>query len=247
MRHPQPHISAPALMVAALVLCAASTPATQSAASGRWEGEIKTPGQGIRIILELVAGARWQGITTFPDQSDVELRLLNLKVEGAEVSFDMPAAPGYPSFRGKISDDGESISGEFSQSGQTLPTALKRKGAPRFKPAPPPAPNPLLDALSGDWEGTLEIGDQSLRLKLKLAPNAGDDIPGFLDSIDQQTLIPVNTLMAENDSFRIDLDLIQGSFSGKLSPDRSSWQGKWEQPGISRPLAFKRLSVPKKP
>lgn len=247
MKHRQPYLSAPALIIAALALCAASMPAAQTAASGRWEGEIKTPGQGIRIILELVAGARWRGIASFPDQSDVELRLLDLKVEGAEVSFRMPAAPGYPSFKGKISDDGQSIAGEFLQSGQALPTALKRKGDPGFKPAPSPAPNPALEALSGDWEGVLQVGDQSLRLKLKLAPNAGDDIPGFLDSLDQQTLIPVNTLTAENDSFRIDLDLIQGSFSGKLSPDRSSWQGKWEQPGISRPLSFKRSTIPTKP
>lgn len=217
--------------------------------SGRWEGELKTPGEGIGMVLELARGGndRWQGIAVFPAQSDVKLRLLNLKVDGATVSFDMPAAPGYPSFSGKLSADGQAISGEFMQGGHSLPAELKRKGDPTFKPAAPAAPSPALDAVKGDWEGDLKVGAQTLRLKFKFSPNTDSDIPGSLDSIDQQSLIPVDAIVAEKGGFRFDLNLIQGSFTAKLSPDGSTLDGIWDQAGATFPLTLKRLSFPKKP
>lgn len=217
--------------------------------SGRWEGELKTPGEGIGMVLELVRGGndRWQGIAVFPGQSDVKLRLLNLKVDGATVSFDMQAAPGYPSFEGKLSADGQSISGEFMQSGHSIATELKRKGEPTIKPVAPAASSSALDPVKGDWEGSLNAGGQTLRLKFKFAPNSGSDIPGILDSVDQQTFLAVDAIVAEKGGFRFDLNLIQGSFTAKLSPDGATLDGIWDQAGASFPLTLKRLPTPAKP
>lgn len=96
--------------------------------SGTWEGAIKLPGMELNIAVDFkLAGDAWQGDIDIPQQNAKDLPLANIKREGAKVSFDLPGVPGNPYFKGALAADGQTISGDFTQSGQTFPFTLKRK------------------------------------------------------------------------------------------------------------------------
>jgi hypothetical protein len=227
-------------------------PADKPAQAGKWEGDIQAPGQTIGIVVELARGGdnRWVGTIAVPSQGNISLRMLNLKVEGPTISFDMPGAPGYPSFKGDLTADGQSIGGAFTQGGQSVRTELKRKGVATLKAdaGAKPAVSPAVAAVKGDWEGSLDVGGQTLRLKFKLAPGAEDGLAGTLDSVDQLIWIPIDSVTEQGGAIQMELKLIQGSFSGKVSQDGATWDGTWRQGGGSMPLMLKRAGAapPKK-
>jgi hypothetical protein len=227
-------------------------PADKPTQAGKWEGDIQAPGQTIGVVVELARSSdnRWAGTIAVPSQGNIALRMLNLKVEGAAISFDMPGAPGYPSFKGDLAADGQSIGGAFTQGGQSFRTELKRKGTPTLKAEARAKSevSPAIAAVKGDWEGSLEAGGQTLHLKFKLAPGAEEGLVGVLDSVDQLIWIPVDSISEQSGAVKMELSLIQGSFSGKVSQDGATWEGTWSQGGGSIPLTLKRAGAapPKK-
>ncbi len=103
---------------------------TTTELAGAWEGAIKLPGMELNIAIDFkLAGEAWQGEIDIPQQNASNLPLANIKREGAKISFDLPGVPGNPSFKGALAADGQTISGDFTQSGQTFPFTLKRKSA----------------------------------------------------------------------------------------------------------------------
>ncbi|MGB2984470.1 MAG: serine hydrolase, partial [Phycisphaerae bacterium] len=72
-------------------------------------------------------GDAWEGKISIPMQNAKDIPLANITVEGVNVAFDMPGVPGDPKFSGEFSEDGEKISGEFTQGGVTATFKLERK------------------------------------------------------------------------------------------------------------------------
>jgi CubicO group peptidase (beta-lactamase class C family) len=99
--------------------------------AGRWEGAIDLPGTalGVGIDFSKNAGGAWQGDIDIPMQGAKDLPLINIKMEGTAISFAIQNVPGNPTFKGTVAADGNSIAGDFTQSGQTFPFTLKRKSA----------------------------------------------------------------------------------------------------------------------
>ena len=115
-----------ALLVPAHLLAQAPT-----AAVGHWEGVISLPGQELKVVVDLAsANGAWSGSIDIPAQGAQDLPLGEVKVEGPSISFVIPGIPGRPSFKGTLSADGNGISGDFSQGGQTFPFKLERKADP---------------------------------------------------------------------------------------------------------------------
>jgi len=94
--------------------------------------------------------------------------------------------------------------------------------------------------LKGEWEGALNAGGQTLRLKFKIAPSQEGSLAGVLDSIDQQVFIPIDSATEQAGSVNLVLNLIGGTFKGKLGADKKSIEGTWEQNGNSLPLTLTR-------
>jgi len=221
---------------------------SQPGAAGHWEGNIAIPGTPLEIVVDIARGKEgfWRGTLAVPSQGGKDLPLLNLSVEGGAVSFDMPGAPGYPSMKGKLSADGKAITGELIQAGHNVPFQLERKGETKLT-ADAKTSGPLGE-LKGEWEGALNAGGQTLRLKFKISPSLDGSLAGVLDSIDQQVFIPVDSATEEAGSVTLVLNLIGGTFKGKLGTDKKSIEGAWEQNGNSLPLTLKRpapLATPK--
>ncbi|NOX87905.1 MAG: serine hydrolase, partial [Calditrichaeota bacterium] len=99
---------------------------------GHWEGKIELPGSPLDIDIDFSAANDKSivGDISIPLQGAKDLPLAEIVVSGKEVTFKMTGVPGNPFFKGKISDDGRQISGQFTQSGQSFPFQIKRTETP---------------------------------------------------------------------------------------------------------------------
>jgi len=94
--------------------------------AGHWEGKINLPGTPLGIDVDFVfQGGVWTGDISIPMQNAEDLPLAELQVDGGSVAFQIKGIPGTPTFKGTVSDDGKSISGDFTQGGMSAPFELK--------------------------------------------------------------------------------------------------------------------------
>ena len=215
----------------------AAAPQSAPAPTGHWEGAFQAPGQEIPIQIDLGAlpDGKWQGTISIPVQNVKGLPLAGVTVQGSEVSFAMKGPPGDPRFKGTVSKDGKSITGEFTQGPGTIPFTLAWKGEPKFEPLP--KSTPITKELEGEWQGTLDVEVAQLRLALKLA-NAKGIGSGILVSIDQGGVeIPIDAIVQTGSKVTLIVRSVAGTFEGELKGGELA--GTWTQ-GAPRPLVFKR-------
>lgn len=94
---------------------------------------------------------------------------------------------------------------------------------------------------AGDYLGKLQVGAFALRLGLKLEKTEAG-WKGTLDSIDQNSVMLIDTVELKDDALTFAIKVINGSFSGTVAEDFASIDGKWTQNGQSLPLKFERVA-----
>lgn len=119
------------LILALSVLISASllSPMEKISLAGHWEGAIELPGMKLEINLDFTQAedGTWQGDISIPAQNAKDLPLAKITLDGLKTSFVISGVPGDPTFQGALSEDGQTISGQFSQAGQTFPFRLSRE------------------------------------------------------------------------------------------------------------------------
>jgi hypothetical protein len=222
------------------IFIAISNAQTKVTPAGRWEGSITTPTGALKVIVDLDRDDKgiWIGDIDIPDQGVKDLPLRDVSVSGDAVSFGLPAGPGEPMFKGKVSPDGSTISGDFSQSGSNVPFSLKRTGEAKVNL---PGKNPELpEKFTGKWEGKLDTPGGSLSLVFNLSNKDGSAI-GTIDSPDQGAVgIPISLISASDSSIKIGVQLVSGEYKGKLGEDGKTLTGDWSQGGQTLPLVLKK-------
>lgn len=105
-----------ALVVLALVLVPTLL-AAQGRMAGRWEGAIEVMGQKLQVGISLAEeGGALAGTIDIPQQGAKGLRLINVRVAGPAVHFELQAGPGNVAvFDGQRA--GDRIAGTFEQAG----------------------------------------------------------------------------------------------------------------------------------
>ncbi len=108
------------------------------------------------------------------------------------------------------------------------------------------APAPVSEAhargdIAGDWQGTLQAG-KSLRIVLKIT-KTDKGWSAKMYSIDQGAQ-PFNasSVTLDGSAFKFSVDLIGGSYEGRLSADGNSIVGTWSQGPGPLPLALVRAT-----
>jgi hypothetical protein len=222
------------------VVASAGLPSAAHAAgpAGHWKGAIEVPGQPLQVEVDLAEKAGvWAGTITIPVQNLRAFPLSAVEAKGDAVSFAMKGIPGEPIFKGSVSADGVSLSGDFTQGGAKLPFQLKRTGEATITEAPKNPP--VAKELEGEWEGSLNAGGKVLRLKLKLANHAEGGATGSLVSIDQGGAeFAITTIVQTAQQLKLELPAIGASYSGELKEGRLV--GDWTHGGGTLPLAFAR-------
>ncbi len=122
----------------AATLLSLVTPAVSAAQapSGAWAGAIGIMGQKLDIVVTFTGeGPSLKGTIDIPQQGTTGLPLINVKVEGAAVHFELQAGPGLAVFEGERK--GDTIAGTFEQSGMKGTFDLTPKKAAAPEPPPP--------------------------------------------------------------------------------------------------------------
>ena len=226
-------------MALALLLIAPLTPGQSTTGpSGHWEGAIQVPNSELGILVDLAKNDKgeWTGAIDIPAQNLKAFPLTNIAVKENSVGFAIKGPPGDPTFVGKLSADGTSITGTFSQGGASLDFAMKCTGDARIEA--PATSTPITKELEGPWEGTLNAGGNRLNLILKMTNQTGVAI-GSIVSVDQNNVeIPVTTITQNGASLKLDVKSINASYSGELK--EGALAGEWTQGAATLPLTFTR-------
>jgi hypothetical protein len=223
-----------ALIVSSSVLLA--QPAVNP--SGHWEGTLQVPGQELKIEIDLAkSGEKWEGAISIPAQGLKGFPLTAITLQGDSVSFAMSGIPGNPQFKGTVSKDGKSLSGDFSQGGGTLPFAVVRTGDAKIEPLP--KSTPITKDLEGAWEGPLDVNGTTLRLALKLSNRPEGGATGTMISVDQGGAeVPVAAVIQAGSHLKVVVQAISGIYEGDLKDGQLT--GTWTQGAATFPLVFKR-------
>lgn len=212
------------LLTAAAAVLAAGMPTLEN----HWEGAIELPGQYLEVKLNFSHEDRtWIGDISIPAQGARNLALEKITVAGRDVSFAITGVPGEPTFKGELSEDGASISGTFTQGGQTFPFHLE-SGAPETDKAAAALSGiqEIVDAALEDWKapglGLAVVADG----KIVLARGFG------LRDVERNLPVTADTLFAIGSSTKAFTTLLLGQLvdEGKLS---------WDEPVASYLPGFK--------
>ena len=124
-----------------LVLAGFAFAQTPEDVAGEWRGTIEVPGSSLEIgvTFEVQPGGL-TGTIDIPAQGAQDLPLEGVRLEGEQLTFAIQGVPGAPTFSGPVS--GDTIEGEFRQSGQTLPFSLERGTRELARPQEPTPPYP---------------------------------------------------------------------------------------------------------
>jgi uncharacterized protein (TIGR03435 family) len=96
--------------------------------------------------------------------------------------------------------------------------------------------------LSGNWQGTLKVG-KDLRVIFNVYKGDKDAWSAKMYSIDQTPQpIPVNSVTRTGTDIKMTVDIIGGSFAGKVSEDGKTMTGTWTQGNTPFPLVLTRAT-----
>jgi hypothetical protein len=225
--------------VAGLCISAQSWAAPAPSPAGHWKGAIQTPGQELQVEVDLAPKGQeaWVGTISIAAQNMRGFPLSSIDAQGEAVTFAMKGVPGEPTFKGRLSAEVGSLSGDFMQGGARMPFQLKRTGDAIIAEAPK---SPAISKdVEGAWEGALDAGGKVMHLKLNLANQPEGGATGQVVSVDQGGAeIAITTITQTGSRLELGLASILASYSGELK--EGSLVGEWKQGPGTAPLVFSR-------
>jgi hypothetical protein len=213
-------------LLASLLISAVVLAQTGGGPTGYWEGVIQDPGRELKVGVALARGGdKWVGNIAVPTQN-IKAYPLQITVQGETVTFAMAGAPGNPVFKGTVSSDGKSLTGEFSQGTRTLPFALTRTVS-----------TSITKEVAGSWEAEVPEGDKTLRMTLTLANRPDGSATGTFISVDQSGEESPIVAIIQTGSHVL-FRAAHGTYEGDLKDGQLV--GTWTQGPRPAPLVFKR-------
>jgi hypothetical protein len=176
-----------------------------------------------------------------PSENLKGLALANIAVDGTAVRFQIKGTPGERAFKGSLSADGKSISGTFTQGGNSIPFNLARTGDAQLEAAVknPPIPKEL----EGVWNGTLDAKGKQVRAILTLSNQSDGSSTGAIVTVDDGLEIPIAAITQKASSLTLDLKAVGATFSGSMNADATELAGTYTQGPLALPLTFRRSSA----
>jgi uncharacterized protein (TIGR03435 family) len=122
---------------------------------------------------------------------------------------------------------------------QSAPATPQAAAAPQSETAPAKTDQGIV----GDWQGTLHAPQKDLRTVVQITEAKPGELKVALRSIDQGGQ-PISASSASFDGgvFKFAIEMIEGTYEGKMSPDGKSITGTWKQGGSPLPLVLERAT-----
>ncbi len=209
------------------------------AQSGHWEGAIQAPGKDVKIEIDLaMKDGKLAGTFGTPEQGESGLPLSNVSSEGTSVNFEIKVTNGGGAFKGTLSPDGKSMSGDFiTAHGMSIGFSLTRTGEPKIAallPSPPIAKN-----LEGSWTGTIDANGTPHEIGLKMANHPDGTSTG---SVITSEGVEINITKITNKDAGLTLEVknVGGLYVATLNAEGTELAGTWTQGKFVAPLTFHR-------
>ena len=235
-------LSIRAIAVATALLPAAWAAAGPAAtAAGHWDGAIHAPVEDVVVSVDLAADASGKlgGTFSHPAQKLSGFPLWSATVDGEAVKLELKTGgPGVQTFEGRLSADGQTITGQFLIDVHAVPFTLKRNGEAQIVPPPRSA---AIDAkLAGSWVGSLVAGGQSLPLALTLTNHADRTSTGTW-ATGGGSPTPV-AIAAEDATLTLTSPIAPAIFTGTLNAQGTEISGTLTEGATQRAVVFTRVA-----
>ena len=222
--------------IIALAICLfgwSACPAAEPAAEGRWEGIVQIPGYPCRLTVDLGRDAAGKpiGSIIIPELHIKGVALADIvyaDAAPATISFALKgvlaSAPDAPArFAGRL-DGNATITGTFTQAGNSAPFTLKRIGAAQVDE--PARSTPVAKALEGKWIGDYELTGYPRHVTITLANHAGAAASAEFVIVGKKVNnLPVDLLVQDGDFLRLDSHETGVSFEGRYVKERDEIRG----------------------
>jgi hypothetical protein len=223
------------LFVAILLCWPRWLTAQQSAPAGHWEGSFSGPNGRVAVQVDLSVNTQGTLVGILATGEVQGVPLSQVSVEGRVVRFEIPSASAR--FSGTLTDDNQSIEGEFINQAGAAPSVLTRTGDARV--AAPLKSAHVGSELEGNWTGILEVEGRKKQLVLKMINQPDGTSVGTIVSVDDGAIeLPV-TVVQNGRNLRVEVKLNGGVYVSSLT-DANELAGTYTESGIQFPLTFHR-------
>ena len=228
------------MLIAATLCVAASVPArAQQPAdpSGHWQGALQAPSMQVPFDLDLAidAAGRYSGTLSVPAQKIKGLPLTRVAVDGTSINFQ--ARSDQP-FTGVLSDDRQSITGEFLISGNSLPFTLTRDGAAQIEA--PRRSAALSKQLEGTWTATLIVEGMPHQLVMTLVNHPDGSASGRIVNEGEGGLELPIAIAQQGSAVTIETLPLASTLTATLTADGTELDGTIAQGEATAHVTFRR-------
>ena len=208
--------------------------------SGHWEGTIQAPEIDTKIEIDLTRDGSGALMGTFgqPGERLTGLALSDFALNGTSIRFQIKGKPGERAFDGKLSADGESITGSFTMQGFAMPFSLTRTGDAKIE-APAASPR-LTHELVGSWNTTREVRGTQVRLTLTMTNRPDGTSVASVLNVDEGLEIPASSIAQTGSTVTLEFKSLGGSYTGAVNSAGTELVGTFSQGAGSVPLTFRR-------
>lgn len=238
-------LAAGAGTVAYHVVSAARTTAGLTAMQGNWEGTLHVGPASLRVVVKIFkTNDTFRATMDSIDQGASDVPIPKLSATPHSLDFAQPALD--VAYHGTLNADGTRLSGKFVQMKNSLTLTLTRTDTPdtvNQMTSDQVAPSASSD-LQGAWQGTLAVGQTTLRLGLRIAEPSPGTFQAQMDSPDQGVRnMPITSLTYQKPQVHFKMASIGGDFVGDVNNADDRITGTWKQVGQKFPLTFERVQT----
>jgi hypothetical protein len=227
-------------LIIAVSFVAASAPARAQQPvdpAGHWQGAVQTPSMQVPFDLDLVkdAAGRFSGTLSVPAQKIKGLPLTKVAVDGATLNFQ--ARSDQP-FTGVLSEDRQSITGEFLISGNSLPFTLARNGAAQIEA--PRKSAAVSKQLEGSWTATLVVQGMPQELVMTLVNDPDGSASGRIVNENEGGLELPISIVQQGSAVTIETLPLASTFTATLNENGTELDGTIAQGSATAHITFRR-------
>lgn len=213
--------------------------------AGRWQGSVQIPDFPLNVVVDLDhdAAGGWIGSIMIPELNIKGAQLIEIDVHDADVAFALKSVLADPqagpaTFHGHL-DATRSITGNFTQAGNSATFSLKRTGSAQVDL---PARNTVVAGeFAGKWVGEYELMGYPRHVTLTLTNHeAAAASAEFIIVGKKVNNLPVDLVTQDGAFLRIESHEIGINFEGRFRKDTGEISGTYEQGPFELPLVLHR-------
>jgi hypothetical protein len=229
-------------IVLPILMCFSGATAEKSPV-GDWSGMLQISGVKLRLLFKIrkTPESSLTGTMDSLDQGAKNMPVQGITFKDDKLHLEVKLIKG--DYEGTLDAAGKTITGTWTQGGQSSPLNLIRGIVPPIaeplSAADAAASKAASQKLVGRWNAVLKTGADQFRLALTINTNTDGTAAGTLDSLDQElTDIPLNRIIYKEGNVHFEARGMGAYYDGASFNNSTSLTGQWHQAGQTLPLSF---------